>query len=130
MLYLSSRNKWKIDDTPLLGLSICLSVALIAFHITSFVYIINYAKDVLLSARSQLLGPITSAAFSSIIILITYILAVGLYICKLSNRCSSGNQPSFKTNPVILFTAVSIKVNIIHLVCYFMPYSYAAGFYI
>ena len=43
---LSSRNKWKINDTPLcvLGLSICLSVALIAFHITSFVYIINYAK--------------------------------------------------------------------------------------
>ena len=126
---LSSQNKWKIDDEPFLGLSICLNLALLGFHITSYVYNINYAEDVLVSARNRSFGPIVSAAFSIIIILITYILAVGLYICKLSNRCSSCDQPSFKTNPVILFTAMSIMVNIIHLVCYFMPYMLLAFIY-
>jgi len=127
---LSSRNKWKIDDTPLLALSICLNFVLFVFHDTSYVYIIIYARDVLLSDKNQSSGPIISAGISIIIIVITYISAVGICIYKLSNRCSS-DQPSLegKTNPVILSAAVSITVNIIHLVCYFMPYMLLAFIY-
>ena len=124
------KGEWKIDETSLLGLSICLNFVLSIFHIISAVEIIKYGNDVLQSdqgfssGKNHAIAPIVTVTISIIIIVVTYISAVGISVYIFCKR----DPNSIKTT-VTSLAAISIIVNITHLLCYFMPYMLLAFIY-
>ena len=123
IISLPANNRWKIYEELVLFLSILLNVALLVFHIASAVELINYSNEVLQShedSDKDHSGFIhTSIAFSFIIPIITYIIAIVMYIIKYHKKGCD----------IISLGATSITVNIIHLVCCFMPYMLLAFIY-
>ena len=135
-IILSASNKWEIHEIPLLCLSISLNIALFAFHILSAVEIIKYGNDVLQShqdsSKDHSSSPTRAITISFTIIIVTYFSAVVMSVYK---WCKGG----FDIKSLILtkkrplnfrfLAAISITINIIHIVCYFMPYMLLAFVY-
>ena len=133
MIDLSASSKWKVEEIPLLCLSIFLNGTLFAFHILSALDLIKYGNDVLLSDQDLNVVTIT---FSLFVVVITYILAVGrsvygYYQGGSDSRSSVLAAKSVKVKALNFrkLAAISITVNAIHLVCYFLPYMLLAFIY-
>ena len=128
---LSASNKWKIDRIPLLILSISLNIALFAFHILSAVEIIKYGNDVLQShqdsSKDHSSSPTATVTISFIMIIATYISAVLISVYRLHKGLC------FDTKSLLValnfLASMSVTINIIHIVCYFLPYMLLAFIY-
>ena len=116
----------KVDEIPLLCFSIFLNGALLAFHILSAVDIIQYGNDVLQDHNGITVSTVT---LSLMVIVVTYILAVVRSVYEFhkggfDNR-SLVAAKSVEVKKALNFrtlAAMSITVNVVHLVCYFLPY--------
>ena len=125
MIDLSASSKWKVEEIPLLCLSVFLNGALFAFHILSAVDLLEYGNDVLQSNQDLNVVTIT---FSLFVVVITYILALGRSVYEFYNGGFDTRSlivaKSVKVKPLNFrrLAAMSITVNAVHLVCYFLPY--------
>ena len=132
---LSDKNKFKFDSQSLFILSLICSIALITFHLYSIIEIGKYAKDVLQTDEydendNDIASPIATGTISLIIIAFTYVVTlIKLIYQRDSFDCKSFVVSNPKALNFISLAAVSITLNILHLVCYFMPYMLLA-FYI
>ena len=116
----------KIEEIPLLCLSIFLNGSLLAFHILSAVDLLEYGNDVLQSDQDLNVVTITLSLF---VVVVTYILALGrsVYRCFEAKKASNNEAPesgevNSKAPKFRRLAAMSITVNAVHLVCYFLPY--------
>ena len=126
MIDLSANKKWKVYDKTLLILSSFLNLALLIFHIFSVNETTKYDDNVF---QSQLIN-YTVVPSSAVVIIGTYLLAIILPCFLVCKFCKAGFDTKFvKENACLLLTAILITVNIIHLVCYFMPYMLLAFVY-
>ena len=137
MIDLSASNKWRIREMPLLCLSIFLNIALFAFHIFSTVEIIKYRNDVLQSHQdsgNDHSSSLIAITLSFITIVVTYIsgVIISVYrLCKEGFDTKSLVVSKSTKEPLNLRTlaAMFVTMNIIHIVCYFMPYMLLAFIY-
>ena len=127
----------KIEEIPLLCLSIFLNGSLLAFHILSAVDLLEYGNDVLQSDQDLNVVTITLSLF---VVFVTYILAVGKSVYGFYKGCfeskkAADNKPAksvkvkSKAPKFRRSAAMSITVNAVHLVCYFLPYMLLAFIY-
>ena len=127
----------KIEEIPLSFLSIFLNGSLLAFHILSAVDLLEYGNDVLQSDQDLNIVTIT-LSFFVVVVTYIYILALRRSVHELYKGCLeskktydiiSAETAEFKSVEVKpkapkfrRLAAMSITVNAVHLVCYFLPY--------
>ena len=149
---LSAGNNWENHEIPLLFLSIFLNIALFAFHILSAVEMIKYGNDVLQShqdfSKDHSSLPTENVTVSFIIIIVTYISVVLISVFRsrihnMDHRCTQNSTVvSELSDPVDsegrwysllvalnFLASMSVTINIIHILCYFLPYMLLAFIY-
>ena len=128
MIILSASNKLKIHEISLLFLSIFLNIALFAFHILSVFEINKYVSEVnnnhsFIFAANSITFCFIMVTYSSAVVISVYRFHKGGFEIK-SLVVAKDRSLNFR-----FLAAISITINIIHIVCYFMPYMLLAFIY-
>ena len=122
----------------MLCLSIVLNGALFAFHVVSAVEIIRYGNDVLQSHqdsnKDHSSSPIIFVTLSFCMIVVTYISAVLISVYRWYKEGFDSRslvKPKSTKEPLNFrsLAVISVIINIIHIVCYFLPYMLLAFIY-
>jgi len=120
-----NRKLHKINNLlPLFLTSISINMTLLVFHIISVIKVISYGEEVLNSYDKENFK-FAAIGTCSIYLVILLISLVGHFI----HTWSSNHHMLTIVKMAIITTAVSIKINLIYILSYFVPYMLLAFIY-